>query len=80
MPFSYFREFWNDYSTSDPVKPLGLEEIKIRAGKALSVNAKVTLGYELAQKTHSFEFKVKEVSTGEEFEVKASFNSPKLKF
>lgn len=57
-----------------------LSEIKIRAGKALSVNAKVTLGYELAEKTHSFEFKVKEVSSGEEFEVKASFNSPKLKF
>lgn len=55
-----------------------LSEIKIRAGKALSVNAKVTLANELAEKTHSFEFKVKEVSTGEEFEVKASFNSPKL--
>jgi len=54
-----------------------LSEIKIRAGKALSVNAKVTLGHELAEKTHNFEFKVKKVSTGEEIEIEASFNSPK---
>ena len=54
-----------------------LSEIKIRAGKALSVNAKVTLSHEIAEKTHNFEFKVMEISTGEEFEVKTSFNGPK---
>ena len=54
-----------------------IPEIKVRAGKVLAVNAKVNLDYELAEKTHEFEFEVTQVSTGEKIEVKASFNAPK---
>ena len=54
-----------------------ISEIKIRAGKALGINTKVTLTHELAEKTHEFDFLVTEVSNGEKTKVHASFNSPK---
>ena len=54
-----------------------IPEIKVRAGKALAVNAKVNLSHELAEKTHEFEFEITQISTGEKMEVVASFNSPK---
>ena len=54
-----------------------IPEIKVRAGKALSVNAKVDLSRELAQKTHVFDFELTQVSTGEKIVTQASFNAPK---
>ena len=61
----------------DAVDLGNISEIKIRAGKALGINTKVTLTHELAEKTHEFDFLVTEVSTGEKTKVHASFNSPK---
>lgn len=54
-----------------------ISEVKIRAGKALGINTKVTLSHELAEHTHEFDFVVTEVGTGEKVNVHASFNSPK---
>ena len=54
-----------------------ISEVKIRAGKALGINTKVTLPHELAEKTHEFDFVVTEVSSGEKTNIHASFNSPK---
>ena len=54
-----------------------IPEIKVRAGKALAVNAKINLSHELAEKTHEFEFEVTQVSTGEKMELEASFNTPR---
>ncbi|NCA27632.1 MAG: (Fe-S)-binding protein, partial [Methylophilaceae bacterium] len=54
-----------------------IPEIRVRAGKALAVNAKINLSHELAEKTHEFEFEVTQLSTGEKMEIEASFNAPK---
>jgi cytochrome c oxidase accessory protein FixG len=54
----------------------GISEIHVRAGKALSVNAKVTLPHELAEKTHGFDFVITENTTHEKTVEHASFNTP----
>ena len=45
--------------------------------RSLAVNAKINLSYELAEKTHEFEFEITQVSTGEKIDIKTSFNTPK---
>ena len=54
-----------------------IPEIKVRAGKALAVNAKINLSHELAEKTHEFEFVITQVSSAEKMVLKTSFNSMK---
>ena len=54
-----------------------IPEIKVRAGKALAVNAKINLSHELAEKTHEFEFVITQVSSAEKMVLETSFNSMK---